>query len=432
MGGRLSAVRAGRASSDAFPSHSGVSQRHRRHTTTALTIALSVMSPLAPAAQPQTTQVPPGREGVLLVGPVTLNPSIVLRDVGFDSNIRNEADEAKEDFTLTAQPRLGAAVPLGPSLLTASVAVGFVYYATYKEEQSINRLFEGRLEWSPSRLRPFLAASLNHTRERAGYEIDNRVLREETAISGGVDLKLTGITSLVASFDRTTYNYGDDEVFLGTALGNQLDHTAEVAGADVRYAVTPFTTVSIDLEFQRDRFDTSALRDADSVRVMPGVQFSPDAVIVGRVAMGFRQFTPRASVLAGFRGLVGSANMSYTLLNATTFNLDATRDVMYSFEPLTPYFLATSGRVTLTQRIGGPYDLIALAGRDRLQYQGVAGVPDVGRVDRTTIIGGGVGFRLSPSLRLALIYDRTERVSSTRDRRAYDRRRLFASATFGQ
>jgi hypothetical protein len=200
----------------------------------------------------------------------------------------------------------------------------------------------------------------------------------------------------------------------------------------VRYAITPLTTVSVDLEFQRDRFDTSALRDADSVRVMPGVQFSPDAVVAGRAAMGFRQFTPRASALAGFRGLVGAANVSYTLLNATTFNLDATRDVMYSFEPLTPYFLATSGRVTLTQRIGGPYDLIALAGGDRLQYQGVAGVPGVGRVDRTSIIGGGVGFRISPALRIAVIYDRTERVSNTRDRRAYDRRRVFASATLGQ
>ena len=165
------------------------------------------------------------------------------------------------------------------------------------------------------------------------------MLRRDTSISGGAELKLTGITSLIASFDRTTHDYGDDEVFLGTALANQLDHTSDVAGAELRYALTPLTTVSIDLELQRDRFDTSAVRDADSIRLMPGVHFSPDAVIVGHVAMGFRQFTPRASVLAGFRGLVGSANVSYTLLNMTTFSVDATRDVMYSFEPATPYFL---------------------------------------------------------------------------------------------
>jgi Putative beta-barrel porin 2 len=375
---------------------------------------------------------PPAGERAFLVGPVTLYPSIVLRDVGFDSNIYNAADVEKEDFTLTAQPRLRAAVPFGPAIATGSATVGFVYYATYKEEQSINRLFEGRLEWMPSRFRPFLAGSLNHTRERAQYEIDARVLRRDTGLSGGADLKLTGVTSLIASFTRTTYHYGDDEVFQGAVLADQLDRTTDVTGADVRYALTPLTTLSIDIELQRDRFDTVALRDADSVRLMPGVQFSPDAVISGHVALGFRQFTPRASALAGFRGLVGSANVSYTLLNATTFSVEATRDVMYSFEPATPYYVVTGGRLRLSQRIAGPYDLIALAGKDRLEYQGVAGLPVSGRVDRIDTIGGGIGFRISPSLGLAVIYDRTERVSNTRDRRAYERRRLFASATFGQ
>jgi hypothetical protein len=123
-----------------------------------------------------------------------LYPSIVLRDVGFDSNIGNASDEAKGDFTLTAQPRLRAAVPFGSTLLTASATVGLVYYATYKDQQSTNRLFEGRLEGSTSRLRPFLAAALNLTRERTGYEIDARVLRQESTFSGGAELTLTGVT----------------------------------------------------------------------------------------------------------------------------------------------------------------------------------------------------------------------------------------------
>ena len=114
------------------------------------------------------TPSPPGEAAGWLVGPVTLYPSIVLRDVGFDSNVLNESDAAKEDFTLTAQPRLRAALPFGSALLSGSATVGFVYYATYKEQQSINRLFEGRLENTAGRLRPFLAAALTHSRERVG------------------------------------------------------------------------------------------------------------------------------------------------------------------------------------------------------------------------------------------------------------------------
>jgi hypothetical protein len=119
------------------------------------------------------------------------------------------------------------------------------------------------------------------------------------------------------------------------------------------------------------------------------------------------------------------------LLDATVLSVEATRDVMYSFEPTTPYYLLSTGRLTLSQRIAGPCEVIALGGRDRLQYQAVEGLAVSGRVDRTRTVGGGVGFRLSPTMRLALIYDYSERVSNQLDHRAYLRRRVFASVTYG-
>jgi hypothetical protein len=162
----------------------------------------------APGPTAQTSPSPPAEGAIWLAGPVTLYPSIVLRDIGFDSNIHNEAEAGKEDFTLTAQPRLRTSVPFGSTLLSGSATVGFVYYATYKAEQSINRLFEGRLEGAAAaRLRPFLVAALNQTRERSGYEIDARVLRRNTSLSAGAELKLTGITSLTGSYRRATTRY---------------------------------------------------------------------------------------------------------------------------------------------------------------------------------------------------------------------------------
>jgi hypothetical protein len=311
--------------------------------------------------------------------------------------------------------------------------VGFVYYATYKAEQSINRLFEGRLEGAAAaRLRPFLVAALNQTRERSGYEIDARVLRRNTSLSAGAELKLTGITSLTGSYRRATTRYGDDERFLDTPLGAQLDETIDAAAAGVRYAITPLTTVVVDVEVQRDRFETSPIRDSDSLRVMPAAEFAPGAVITGRVAAGFRRFSPHDSRLDEFSGFVGSANLGYSLLGRTRFSVLATRDVMYSVDPATPYFLVTSGHLTVSQRVGGPFDVIVVAGLDRLQYQSVAGLPVAAPVDRTRTVGAGVGLRLGSSARLALIYDFTDRVSNELDRRAYERRRLFASVTYGE
>jgi hypothetical protein len=383
----------------------------------------------APGLAAQTSSSSPGEATALLVGPVVLSPTIVLRDIGFDSNVRNESDDPKQDFTLTAQPRVRAAVPFGSTQLTGSVTLGFVYYARYKSEQSINRLYEGRFEGTTSRLRPFFAAAFNHTRERGGYEIDARVLRRETNVSAGAELKLTPVTSLTGFYRRVTQNYGDEARFLGTALAGQLDQATDVASGGLRLAMTPLTTVFLDVERQRDRFDRSTLRDADSVRVLPGVEFAPTAVITGRVAAGFRHFNPLDPRVEPFHGLVASANVAGTFLGATRVSVEANRDVMYSFDPATPTYLLTSGRLMVSQRIAGPFDAIAVAGRDRLQYFVVEGLPLSGRIDRTRTIGAGAGYHLSPSLRLAVIYDVTER-SSEIDRNSYDRRRLFGSVTY--
>ena len=146
---------------------------------------------------------------------------------------------------------------------------------------------------------------------------------------------------------------------------------------------------------------------------------------------GFRHFDPQDPRVKGFRGFVGSANTTYTLLGVTRFTFEATRDLEYSFDPATPYYILGAGRLTMSQRIAGPFDIIATAGRDQLKYQDVEGLPVRGRIDRTRTVGGGVGFRLGPSLRLTLIYDVTDRTSSELNRREYHRRRLFAAVTYG-
>jgi hypothetical protein len=379
----------------------------------------------------QTATSPPAADAPVLAGPVGLYPAFALRDVGVDSNVFDDPNNPRQDFTLTAEPRLRAAMSLGPNVVSGHATVGLVYYATYKEQQSINQAYEGRFEGTTSRLRPIFAATFTRARDRAGYEIDARVLRLQTSLSAGAELKLTSVTSLTGSYSHSALGYGDNQQVAGTLLQRQLDHDTDVVSAGARLAVTPLTTISMTMDLQRDRFDELALRNADSVRLLPAVEFAPDAVITGRLAIGFRDFSPNDPRVPPFRGGVGSVKVSGSFWGTTRFSLDASRDVDYSFDPRTPYYLVASERLNLSQAIGGPLDVVGVAGYDRLQYSPLEGVSLSGRVDRTRIIGGGIGFRLSPTLHFTLIYDVTNRRSTELDNRAYDRRRLFGSVTYG-
>jgi hypothetical protein len=73
-------------------------------------------------------------------------------------------------------------------------------------------------------------------------------------------------------------------------------------------------------------------RDADSWRVMPGVEFAPQALIKGSAYVGHRKFTPLLPrVLPEFSGVVADLGLSYTLLGSTVFGVSYRRDLTYSY-----------------------------------------------------------------------------------------------------
>ena len=123
------------------------------------------------------------------------------------------------------------------------------------------------------------------------------------------------------------------------------------------------------------------------------------------------------------------AGLGYTMLSRTRFDLDLRRDVQYSFEDLEPYYLSTGGRVTVTHQLVGPFDLQAFGGRQTMAYRQRL-VPGECRQMRNQVIIARAGYRLRDNLRLGVTWETNRRKSALDDRR-YERRRLYASLTYG-
>ena len=215
---------------------------------------------VAAQSEPTLTAVPP-----IQAGPVALYPTIVLRDVGIDSNVFNDSMEPKDDFTFTVNPGLGASLGRGPVRLTGKTSAGFVYYQTYSDQQSTNGDVQGRIETTSTRIQPFASAGWLQTNDRIGYEIDARASRAQSSLMAGLDVEVTAVTALTAWAGRDRQTYADGEQFMGVDLAGQLDYTTYLAAAGAKFAVTPITTLTVAVELQQDRFDTSPLRDADTV-----------------------------------------------------------------------------------------------------------------------------------------------------------------------
>ena len=147
----------------------------------------------------------------------------------------------------------------------------------------------------------------------------------------------------------------------------------------VRHALTPLTSVALDVTRERERFVTSQFRDSDSTKVMGNVTFQPLALINGTASVGVRQFDPVPADVPAFTGVITAVNLSYSLLGITRFGVEATRDIQYSFEFEQPYYLESGVTGTVQQQVFGPFDVLGadrharscLHGSDRRRRRGV-------------------------------------------------------------
>jgi hypothetical protein len=72
----------------------------------AIATALAVGTAVGAQAQPATPLPDPETPSRVQLGPVGLSPALVLREIGYDSNVRNEGTGEQGDFTATLGGRL--------------------------------------------------------------------------------------------------------------------------------------------------------------------------------------------------------------------------------------------------------------------------------------------------------------------------------------
>lgn len=373
-------------------------------------------------------------------GPFYITPGLVLRDLGVDNNVFNEAEDPKSDFTFTLGPKADVAVPVAHSLLLQSlVGLDITYYQEYSSQRSVSPRFAPRATVFFNRLSLFGEGSYSRSRQRPNYEIDARSLRTERALGGGIGYQFSPKLGIELSGRQSDVKYAEGETFLDVNLRDTLNRTSDTYAAAVKYAVTPLTTIVLKADRSQDRFEFDKERDADTLRVTPGVEFNARALISGNAYVGVRRFNTKSAQLEDFNGLVASATLAYTLLGRTTFIVSAERDVTYSFERFQPYFVVNNYGLTVRHRLAGRFDVTAGAARYRYSYRDLINpalsVPSTllagPRVDNTKSYTISLGYYLGPDVRLGFGTTYWQRESNSLRYRNYDALRTGVSLNYG-
>jgi hypothetical protein len=191
------------------------------------------------------------------------------------------------------------------------------------------------------------------------------------------------------------------------------------------------TTFVLRGDASQERFLVATLKNSDSYRVMPGVEFKPRALISGSAYVGFRRLAPLNSQLPEYRGAVAALALRYSWLSATAFSVTLDRDVQYSYQVTSPYYISTSVGLAVRRQLVGPFD--ATAGVQRVQnaYQDVMTLrPDLSRVDLTYNYFGDVGYRIGRKGRVGVGLSYWDRSSTRAADAAYRGLRIGSTVNY--
>jgi hypothetical protein len=361
------------------------------------------------------------------LGPVLVNPRITIPEVGYDSNAFNESTEAKDDFVIKMIPEIDFFGDVSVLRVVVRSATTLTYYHDFESERSVAGQVRGRVTARFSRLRPWGGGASVRSNERT-TEIDARAGRTDNEVAAGLQFDITPVASLTVSGGRTTVEYSSVATYQDVYLGPALDRTNKTVFASLKIEATPFTSVTFNGYVGRDDFAFAITRDADLAGGDVEFNFSPEAIVRGRLAIGFRQQRFNDPTLETYRGVIGRGGLTALLGWRAMLGVDYIRDVQYSYSRRDGYYVENGVDVVYTQRIGGPFDFQMRAGRRGLDYSARVGVPEHSELLRT--YQAGVGYSLESGSRFGLSYEFGQRTGGIEDDRRFSRRRLFGSFTY--
>jgi hypothetical protein len=330
-----------------------------------------MMTALTPASAAEKDKKRPGR---FRVGPVYLTPKLQLKNAGVDTNVFNQRTGEIADTAVVLSPAVLLALPVGRRLrLTGETHIDLNYFRRQSSERSTDFGGEGRAEVDVGPVTFFGAGGGGQSRQRFSIEVDQRVLRHERWGTAGVILMPKSRMSATVFGTGRVYEYASVLVD-GVNIKENLDRNELTGTAQLRYAVTPRTTLVGSVDAIEDRFlrqPRSVSRVSRSYRYLGGFEFGEKAILRGKLLAGIREF-PSSPSAPSYRGPSLATSLSFPLLQYGLGTVVAERDIYFALTPTTSLGPDRFRNTYVSTRFGGDalVDLpLALIGRANFAFE---------------------------------------------------------------
>jgi hypothetical protein len=363
-------------------------------------------------------------------GPFYFTPRLRIGTIGLDTNVFYTPTERQTDFTSSGGPGLEIVLPIRSSArFSVEGGIDYVYFLRTESQRRLAGDGQARLDVSGPRAELGLEGGYRRTFSRPNFEVDERIVQDETRVLGEGHVELGERVELRPEAGARRLDVPDGQEFGGADLSRTLTHDSFLGRLTLAYRLTLKTALLLEGDYEVDRFPHDDSRDADSNRAGLGFEVRSTTRLSGRAVGGVRSFRMRTGVAAPAETNAvepyAQVDLTYAFGPRTSLQAIYNRDIQYSaFDPVTgrPVIHMQTYRLNLQKGLVGALDVRLFGGLTKLRSDGVVRIevaPDetvVGvRDDDAWEFGADLGYTFRGHLRFGAAASYTERISTFDD-----------------
>ena len=273
-------------------------------------------------------------------GPFHVRPFAALKDAGYDDNIRFEAQERAGDTTATVGAGLDAVLLAGDrGGLRLFQELDYVAFQKNTDLDHWNGTARARGLLLLRRALLSLEERYTTDRERPSSEIDQRLRRDNNAVTAAVRTVGRGRLAVKSFLRDERIDYTTDDPSLGD-VGARLNRDETTLSVIGEMKLLPKTTLTLEGAVSRIGFDDATQdRDTRKRAIMPGFRFDPTAAIQGDLRAGPLVMTALDRDGSDYRGIVGDGHVMTRVGRSARLKASFGRSVEFSTVGDNPFYV---------------------------------------------------------------------------------------------
>lgn len=322
------------------------------------------------------------------LGPIRLQPHLVLRDVGYVDNVFPSGRKVS-DITATGGVGLKAYLPVGNKFtLAAHVLPEYVWWKRFTELSGWrHRSGLGAFAYF-NRLSMELKYTNNDLLQYISHEFDGPGDITKDRLELNAEVEVGGSLAVFGGASRAEWKYDDngfDEAFPDKLV--LLDRTEDIARIGVKYKRQDGLQIGVGFEDTQVDFDT-VRRDRSNEGTGYVVTVAHTGSHIGAAAdLVYREIQEtNGSQFNDFKAWTGSGRVQYRSESRFGASLFGNRQIVYSLAQGTSYFTDQRLGASFEMRMGWRTDLRAFVELGKDEYEPLAGNAQL-RVDDFDTLG---------------------------------------------